>query len=209
MRSAPWRVAARREDQCLTIRPCSQGAAFRSRTGSAPIPTVSTTSVLMRRGGDVGSRTLRACLQGKTASRSTSPSRACKDSNPVQRIWNPCRDLRSDPRRLVGKSNPSPPLDRRVSTPADSRGIDVSLLGAYGAERRAPGPRARAWVTYGFRSRRGCIHSAPGSPAPSRHSRAGWNRTKSGSNCASTVSRGRGGAPAFHRAPKARARPLD
>ena len=186
------------EDQCLTIRPCS------------------------RRGGDVGSRTLKACLQGKRASRSTSPQRACQETIPVRRIWNPRCDLRSDPRRLVAKSNRSPPLDRRVSTPADSRGIDVSLLGAYGAtcaaqtrgrgrpdepgsacSRResnalrfclggsAPEPRARAWVTYGFRSRRRCIHSAPGSPAPSRHSRAGWNRTS------------------IHRAPKARVRPLD
>ena len=86
------------EDQCLTVRPCSRGAAFRSRTGPAPIPTVSTTSVLMRRGGDVGSRTLRACLQGRTASRSTSPWRACKESNLVRRIWNPLRDLRTDPR---------------------------------------------------------------------------------------------------------------
>jgi hypothetical protein len=42
---------------------------------------------------------------------------------------------------------------------------------------RAPDPRARARVTYGFRSRRGCIHSAPGSPAPSRHSLSGENRT--------------------------------
>jgi hypothetical protein len=61
------------------------------------------------------------------------PERARKDSNLLGRIWNPFCDLRADPRRLVGKSNPSPPLDRRVSTPADSRGIDVSLLGAYGA----------------------------------------------------------------------------
>lgn len=36
-------------------------------------------------------------------------------------------------------------------------------------------------VTYGFRSRRGCIHSAPGSPAPSRHSLSGENRTLFGS----------------------------
>ena len=37
------------------------------------------------------------------------------------------------PQRLVWVSIPSPPLDRRMSTPADSRGIDVSLLSACGA----------------------------------------------------------------------------
>jgi len=61
------------------------------------------------------------------------PGRACKESNLVERIWNPRCDLRSDPQRLVWVSIPSPPLDRRMSTPADSRGIDVSLLGACGA----------------------------------------------------------------------------
>jgi hypothetical protein len=36
-------------------------------------------------------------------------------------------------------------------------------------------------VTYGFRSRRRRIHSASGSPAPSRHSLSGENRTPFGS----------------------------
>jgi hypothetical protein len=54
------------------------------------------------------------------------PWRAWKDSNLRRRIWNPFRNLCSDPQRLVGKSNPSPPLDRRVSTPADSRGTERS-----------------------------------------------------------------------------------
>lgn len=46
------------EDRRLTSRPCSRGAPVRNRTGSAPIPTASTTFVLQGQGRNEGSRTL-------------------------------------------------------------------------------------------------------------------------------------------------------
>jgi hypothetical protein len=109
------------------ITPHSQGAGFGSRTRLAhhtkmrPVPRqpagwwshwVTLPVVLLAR-------------QNSSLLRLT-PWRAWKDSNLRRRIWNPFRNLCSDPQRLVGKSNPSPPLDRRVSTPADSRGTERS-----------------------------------------------------------------------------------
>jgi hypothetical protein len=72
-------------------------------------------------------------------------------------------------------------LDKPPSTPADSRGISASPEGIEPSRaalgKRPPNPSARTWVTYGFRSRQGHVHSVPGSPAPSRHSQRGRNRT--------------------------------
>lgn len=101
-------------------------AAFRNRTGTAPIPTVSTTFVLMRQhGGPARNRTR------------------------VPEFWRLRCDLRSDPSsRPVRESDPSQPMDSRSATPVASRGI-FALLSRIERERiglggRAPNPSARA-----------------------------------------------------------------
>ncbi len=129
-------------------------AAFRSRTGSAPIPTVSTTSVLMRR---------------LVESLGNAPSRsACKAKQ---------QPSASDP-----KAGPPGIEPGSEVLEASLRPSLVPILLRFPTRLAACCSLSRTGVTYGFRSRRGRIHSAPGSPAPSRHSLSGENRTLFGSD---------------------------
>ena len=82
----------------------------------------------------------------------------------------------------TGNAPVSTRLDKPPSTLADPRGIR-----ARGESRTRNLPLRKRLlvrsscssigVTYGFRSRQGHVHSVPGSPAPSRHSQRGRNRT--------------------------------
>ena len=138
------------------------GAHSENRTRSAPIPTVCTTIVLNGQARLDATRvetlrlwrcsvTLRDDLLARQVSGlpRPSPSRACKESNLVD-IGFGIRSATSasNPWRLVAVTLRSPPLDRRVSTLADSRGSSALSARVERASFRlgdgAPDPRARA-----------------------------------------------------------------
>lgn len=114
-----------------------------------------------------------------------------EESNPRLRIWNPwpyhwTMPIRCCvPRRLVGDSNPSQPVDSRPATPVASRGVrsslsssvsirsSLSLVPQAGLEPADLALRKRLlvqsscrgiWVTYGDRTRRTEDHNLVPSP---------------------------------------------
>lgn len=105
-----------------------------------------------------------------------------KELHLVPKFWRLRCDFRSDLSRCLRESNPPRLLDREVATPVASGSSYRALVANRTRWHRLRRPRTESIgesnrVTYGFRSRRWRIHSASGSPAPSRHSLGGENRT--------------------------------
>lgn len=157
------------------------GAAFWNRTRTTPIPTVSTAFVLMRQGGDVKSNP-----RGRFAGPARSPLHIPRAPPPgiepgsdvLEASLRPSLgDVAPrtgiEPVSLARQASRDPSRVTRQSASGSSRTI------AEPCRKRRAGSAGGSGVTYGFRSRRRCIHSAPGSPAPSRHSLAMLNRTAS------------------------------